>query len=255
MLGNDDLRNTLRGIEERTYWCALTLPSPSREEGCIGKRHSLTMRNHRVDWLGMQRWRSVLALACLVSIVVSAVACSATRVSRVDTGTVVDLSGRWNDTDSRLVAEGMVKEALERPWLENYMGSHGTQPVIVVGRVANRSHEHINVQTFIKDLERELTNSQKVTFIAGRGEREEIRAERGEQAVRALESTQKRPGKEIGADFMLQGTINTILDEADGTKAVFYQVDLELVNIENNVKAWFGQKKLKKVVERKRVIF
>ncbi|HHZ82705.1 MAG TPA: penicillin-binding protein activator LpoB [Nitrospirales bacterium] len=197
----------------------------------------------------------MLVMLCLVTIVASTVACSATRVSRIDTGTVVDLSGRWNDTDSRLVAEGMVKEALERPWLGNYMQSHDTQPVVVVGRVTNRSHEHINVQTFINDLERELTNSQRVVFIAGRGEREEIRAERREQAVHALESTQKRPGKEIGADFMLQGTINTILDEADGTKVVFYQVDLELVNIENNVKAWFGQKKLKKVVERKRVIF
>ena len=197
----------------------------------------------------------MLALVCLVMIVASTVACSATRVSRIDTGTVVDLSGRWNDTDSRLVAEEMVKEALERPWLGNYMQSHDTQPVVVVGRVTNRSHEHINVQTFMKDLERELTNSQKVMFIAGRGEREEIRAERREQAVHAVESTQKGPGKEIGADFMLQGTINTILDEADGTKVVFYQVDLELVNIENNVKAWFGQKKLKKVVERKRVIF
>lgn len=197
----------------------------------------------------------MLVMLCLVTIVASTVACSATRVSRIDTGTVVDLSGRWNDTDSRLVAEGMVKEALERPWLGNYMQSHDTQPVVVVGRVTNRSHEHINVQTFINDLERELTNSQRVVFIAGRGEREEIRAERREQAVHALESTQKRPGKEIGADFMLQGTINTILDEADGTKVVFYQVDLELVNIENSVKAWFGQKKLKKVVERKRVIF
>ncbi|HIC04735.1 MAG TPA: penicillin-binding protein activator LpoB [Nitrospirales bacterium] len=197
----------------------------------------------------------MLVMLCLVTIVASTVACSATRVSRIDTGTVVDLSGRWNDTDSRLVAEEMVKEAIERPWLGNYMQSHDTQPVVVVGRVTNRSHEHINVQTFINDLERELTNSQRVVFIAGRGEREEIRAERREQAVHALESTQKRPGKEIGADFMLQGTINTILDEADGTKVVFYQVDLELVNIENNVKAWFGQKKLKKVVERKRVIF
>lgn len=205
--------------------------------------------------LRTQRWCSNLALVCLVVMVVSTVACSATRVSRVDTGTMIDLSGRWNDTDSRLVAEEMVKDVLERPWLGNYMRSHDTQPVVVVGRVVNRSHEHINVQTFMKDLERELTNSQKVMFVAGRGEREDIRAERREQALHALESTQKGPGKEIGADFMLQGTINTILDEAGGTKVVFYQVDLELVNIESNIKAWFGQKKLKKVVERKRVIF
>ena len=221
--------------------------------GVVKNRSQNTLLGLNLKWT--PRARSVVAVACLAMMVVSTVACSATRVSRVDTGTVIDLSGRWNDTDSRLVAEQMVEEALERPWLGNYMQSHRTQPVVVVGRVANRSHEHINVQTFIKDLERELTNSQKVTFVAGRGEREQIRAEREEQAVHAEESTQKGPGKEIGADYMLQGTINTILDEAEGTKVVFYQVDLELLSIENNVKAWFGQKKLKKVVERKRVIF
>jgi len=104
-------------------------------------------------------------------------------------------------------------------------------------------------------LERELTNSQKVTFVAGKGERDEVRTERKEQAIYAREETQKAPGKEIGADFMMKGTIATILDEADGTKAVFYQVDLQMIDLENNAKVWYGQRKIKKVVERKRTIF
>jgi hypothetical protein len=91
--------------------------------------------------------------------------------------------------------------------------------------------------------------------VAGKGEREDIREERREQAVHAREDTQKAPGKEIGADYMLRGNISTILDESDGVKAVFYQVDLELIDLENNVKSWFGQKKIKKVVERKRMLF
>jgi penicillin-binding protein activator len=178
-----------------------------------------------------------------------------TRVTRVDTGLVTDLSGRWNDTDSQQVAETMVKEALGFPWLDNYVKSKGHQPVVVVGTVLNRSHEHINTQTFITDLERELTNSQKVTFVAGKGEREELREERREQAVHAREDTQRAAGKEIGADYMMKGNISTILDEADGTKAIFYQVDLELIDLESNVKTWYGQKKIKKVVERKRMLF
>jgi hypothetical protein len=177
------------------------------------------------------------------------------KVTRVDAGTVTDLSGRWNDTDSRMVAEAMVKEALEFPWLENFSKAKRRQPVVVVGTVVNNSHEHINVQTFITDLERELTNSQKVTFVAGKQEREEVRAERKEQAVYAREDTQKAPGKESGADFMLKGSIATIVDEADGTKAVFYQVDLQMIDLESNAKVWYGQKKIKKVVERKRTVF
>jgi hypothetical protein len=100
-----------------------------------------------------------------------------------------------------------------------------------------------------------LTNSQQVTFVAGRGERDEIRDERRDQAVHALESSQKPPGKESGADYLLRGTISTIEDELDGTKAVLYQVDLEMIDLANSVKSWFGQKKIKKVIERKRVIF
>lgn len=178
-----------------------------------------------------------------------------TRVTRVDSGVVTDLSGRWNDTDSRMVAEAMVKEALQYPWLNNFTQAKRRQPVVIVGTVMNRSHEHISVQTFVTDLQRELTNSQKVTFVAGKGEREEIREERKEQAIHAREDTQKAPGKEIGADYMMKGNISTILDEADGAKAVFYQVDLEMVDLENNVKVWFGQKKIKKVIERKRTVF
>jgi hypothetical protein len=149
----------------------------------------------------------------------------------------------------------MVKEALSYPWLDSYTRAKGRSPVVVVGTILNRSHEHINTQTFVTDLQRELTNSQKVSFVASKGEREEIRDERREQAVHAREESQKSAGKETGADYIMKGNISTILDEVDGIKAVFYQVDLELVDLESNVKTWYGQKKIKKVVERKRTLF
>jgi len=180
---------------------------------------------------------------------------SETRVTRIDAGVVTDLSGRWNDTDSRIVAETMVKESLSYPWLNGFSQSKQRQPVVVVGTVLNRSHEHIDVQTFVTDLERELTNSQKVTFVAGKGERDEIRTERKEQAMYAREDTQKAPGRETGADYIMKGTIATILDEAEGTKAMFYQIDLQMIDLESNAKVWYGQKKIKKVVEKKRTVF
>ena len=204
----------------------------------------------------MKSNRSRHSLVLLVLVLIGFSGCGGeTRVTRVDSGVVTDLSGRWNDTDSRMVAESMVQEALEYPWLNNFSQSKRRQPVVVVGTVMNNSHEHINVQTFITDLERELTNSQKVTFVAAKNEREEVRTERKEQAMYSREDTQKSPGKEIGADYMMKGTIATILDEADGTKAMFYQVDLQMVDLESNAKVWYGQKKIKKVIEKKRTIF
>lgn len=204
----------------------------------------------------LRAWFGVKSVGVLAIMLAGLAGCGQeTKVTRVDSGVVTDLSGRWNDTDSRMVAEAMVKEALDLPWLNNFTQSKHRQPVVVVGTVLNNSHEHINVQTFVTDLERELTNSQKVTFVAGKNEREEVRTERKEQAMYAREDTQKAPGKEIGADYMMKGTIATILDEADGTKAMFYQVDLQMVDLESNAKVWYGQKKIKKVVEKKRTVF
>ena len=199
----------------------------------------------------------ILALATLFAVTAVFLGGCGTgkTVTRVEPGLVTDISGRWNDTDSRMVAETMVKQALGSAWLQTYTRDKSRRPVVVVGTIRNRSFEHIDINTFINDLSRELTNSGKVTFVAGKDERKELREERREQAIFALEETQKAPGREIGADFMLKGSISSIPDEAEGVKAVFYQVDLEMVDLENNVKSWFGQKKLKKVVERRRTLF
>lgn len=195
-------------------------------------------------------------LVCTLLMILPLAGCGKEKkITRVDTGLVTDFSGRWNDTDSRMVAETMIKEMVSRPWLENFSQSHGRQPVVIVGSVLNKSNEHINVQTFITDLEREMTNSQRVTFVAAKSERDEIREERRDQAVHAREDTQKGPGQEMGADFMMKGYISNILDEADGTKAVYYQIDLDLIDLKNNVKSWYGQKKIKKIIEKKRFLF
>jgi len=180
------------------------------------------------------------------------VGCATTpKVERKAVETTIDLSGRWNDVDSRMVSEEMIKDSLNRPWLERFSARHGGKiPTVIVGRVKNRSHEHINVQTFVNDLERALINSGRVQFVASKGERAGVREERLDLAKHASEETMKGPGEEIGADFMLIGSINTIRDEIAGKAVMFYQTNLELIDMANNLKVWVGQKKIKKLIKR-----
>ena len=119
---------------------------------------------------------------------------------------------------------------------------------MIVGTVKNRSAEHIPTVTFIKNLERELINSGRVDFVANKEERSEVRDERADQQENASAETMKKFQKESGADFMLRGDISTIIDQEGGDKVKYYQVNLELVNIETNRKAWLGEKQIKKVV-------
>ena len=197
-------------------------------------------------WRG---WLVLMAVGWLLA------GCAPVTVDRVDVDKTIDLSGRWNDTDSRLVSEEMIADALTRPWIDEFRAAAGRDPVVIVGSVRNRSDEHINTQTFVKDLERALINSGKVQFVAAGGEREEIRAERGDQAAHADPATVKADRRETGADLMLQGSINTISDRLEGKEVKFYQVNLELVDIERHRKAWIGEKKIKKMVKRSRFGF
>jgi uncharacterized protein (TIGR02722 family) len=202
----------------------------------------------------MKGRKSLFALATIFFLAAVVASC-ATKVTRIGVEEVVDLSGMWNDTDSRLVSEEMISDALNRNWLPEFKAKTGKKPRVIVGKVLNRSHEHINTQTFVKDLERELTNSGKVRFVASSEQRGEIRAEREDQAKHAAMETIKGPGQEYGADFMIKGQINTIWDEAGKTKLKYYQVELEMIDIATNEKVWIGQKKIKKVVTRPRAKF
>ena len=120
---------------------------------------------------------------------------------------------------------------------------------MIVGEIRNLSHEHINVNTFISDIERAMINSGRVNFVASRSEREEIREERKDQDINASEETRKAMGREMGADFMLKGTINTIIDMEGSTQLRYYQVDLTLISLADNRKVWLGQKKIKKLIK------
>ena len=171
-------------------------------------------------------------------------------VTRVDSDTVTDLSGKWNDTDSRLVAEEMIQDVLSRGWLTKFNRSKGRAPTVIVGTVRNLSHEHINTRTFIADMERELINSGEVEFVASAQDRKEVRGEVKDQDLHASEETRKTMGNEVGADFMLQGSINTIVDAVSGEQARFYQIDLTLIELGTNRKVWVGQKKIKKTIEK-----
>ncbi|MAE70463.1 MAG: penicillin-binding protein activator LpoB [Gemmatimonadetes bacterium] len=173
------------------------------------------------------------------------------QVSRIDVEAVTDLSGKWNDTDSRLVSEEMIADCLSRAWLPEFMSTEHHKPVLTVGTIRNRSNEHIDVTTFTKDMERELINSGRVKFVAGREQRDEVRSERMEQQIFSSDETAKSLAQETGADYLLKGSIATIVDRYEGDKVVYYQTDLELIHVESNEKAWIGMKKIKKFITQK----
>ncbi len=190
-----------------------------------------------------------LLIALTLTALITFTGCK-TKVTRVGADETIDLSGRWNDTDSQLVSAEMIADLSSRSWIDEYTAKTAKKPVVIVGTIRNKSSEHIESETFVKDLERELINGGRIKFVANSLERGELRQERKEQQTWSREETQKRLAAETGADYMLQGSIKTIVDQEGKEQVKFYQVDLELIHLESNEKVWIGNKKIKKHIKK-----
>jgi hypothetical protein len=197
----------------------------------------------------MKSYQKITGLTSLF-LVIALIGCAPTRVYRVDEREQIDLSGKWNDTDSQMVSDEMMNLCLSDPWQGRFVDSMGRLPVVIVGTVYNRTDEHIDSNVFIKDLERAFISSGRARVVQSQAARDELRAERQDQQEFASPETRKRLREELGADYILQGTIGKITDMEGKKRVYFYQVDLELIKIETAEKQWIGQKKLKKYVEK-----
>lgn len=196
-----------------------------------------------------------LARAVLVALAALAVgACNNKRVARIDPTSVTDLSGRWNDTDSRLVANALIEQALGAPWLARASAARGGRaPAVLVAGFRNRTMEHIPLATFTRDLERAFVTTGTVTVVASPEERESVRAERADQQQFAAADTRARLAKEHGAQYVLQGDVQAVEDAEGRERVVYYQIDATLVDLESNAKVWVGQHRIKKHVDRRRL--
>jgi len=175
-------------------------------------------------------------------------ACNQRTVARVDPQTQVDLSGRWNDSDSRMVADRMVADLLGSERFKEYATSKGRKPAIIVGQVRNRTSEHIDANAYIKKFELAIFNSGIAELIESGDFRDKLRVERANQQDFASPETMKRAGEETGADLMLFGEMTSETDVYQKDRVVNYVTTLFLTDMETNKRVWYGQHEIKKKI-------
>jgi penicillin-binding protein activator len=188
----------------------------------------------------------------LIALLLSIVSC-APPVQRMREDSVTDISGRWNETDVRLTSEQIVEELHTKAWYNNFIAENkGKKPVIIVGMITNKTHEHIDPEMFCKNVEISIVDSQRMKLVQSGNKRAELRAEIADQQTYASKESMKKFGLANGADFILQGNIGSIVDEKGKQKTVFYKVNLELTNLQSNEVVWIGNKEIKKYLGNKK---
>jgi uncharacterized protein (TIGR02722 family) len=185
---------------------------------------------------------TILFVAFIVS------SCART-VTRVSPETQVDLSGRWNDTDSRLVADQMIFDLFDSDQFKKYSKDLGRKPVLIVGLIKNKTSEHIDAGNYVKKFELVIHNSGIAELVESDEFRDKLRLERAQQQEFADPATVAQWGKETGADLMLFGEMNSETDTYNKKRVVNYITTLYLTDMETSKRVWYGQKEIKKFVK------
>ncbi len=190
-----------------------------------------------------------MARLAMLFLIVLFFSCQTRSVTRVSPDTQIDLSGRWNDSDSRLVADKMINDLLLSDRFKEYAQGRPKKPAIVIGFIRNKTSEHIDANNYIKKFEIAIYNSNIAELVEADEFRDKLRVERSQQQDFADPATVSQWGKEIGADLMLFGEMNAETDVSNNKRIVNYITTLFLTDIETNKRIWYGQKEIKKIVK------
>ena len=170
--------------------------------------------------------------------------CGNLHVERLEPGVQTDLSGAWNDTDARQVAQRLVGDLRgHRP------PSARSRPTLLIGLIHNQGAEAVVLSSLERWLETELVQSGDFDVVAGGRLRDELRDERRSQQQWASTQTQTALAEELGAEYMLQGTLHT-WEEREGRRTVrTYRIDAYVVHLESTRRTWAGSHEIKKQID------
>lgn len=159
------------------------------------------------------------------------------------------MDDRWSETDMQKVVEDLVGKMTKHRVIKNAK----TPPIVMVTRLQNKTSEHIDTQSIMDMVRVELSNDGSVRFV-DKAAREDVAEEYDYQnSGMVSKETQKSKGGQIGADFIINGRLDSIVKDINKQKTVYYKVTLNLTNLKTNIIEWTGYKELRKQYKKRRM--
>jgi hypothetical protein len=158
------------------------------------------------------------------------------------------LTDQWSETDMQKSVQEMVASLIAHPKIAQAL----KPPILMVTKLQNKTSEHIDTQSIMDMIRVELTQSGKVSFV-DREAREDLEAEYEYQNSGKVGANKSGPGQQIGADYILNGRIDSIVQEVGKDKTVYYKITLNMTDLKTNLVVWTNQKQIRKIYKKKTI--
>lgn len=140
------------------------------------------------------------------------------------------LDDKFNESDLQQMADTIVQAVVSC----DSIVQAGQKPVVAVEKVQNRTEEHIDMVSLTDKIRTALIKSRKVRFI-NKEERATLEDEyQYNESGNVSSATQKKRGKQVGADYILSGSMATNVQEVGNDKLIYYKLTMNLTNLESS---------------------
>lgn len=196
--------------------------------------------------------KSIIQLAAAMSLLVALAACGPKAFVK---GEYDDperenlMTDQWSETDMQKSVADMVASMVKHPVINNAK----VPPIVMVTGLQNKTSEHIDGQNIMDMVRVELSQTGKVAFI-DKEARQDIADEYNYQDSGMVNDTSKKgPGGQIGADYIVNGRIDSSVQEVGKDKTVYYKLTLNLTNLKTSVISWTNHKQIRKTFKKRAV--
>ncbi|MEO0334929.1 MAG: penicillin-binding protein activator LpoB [Pseudomonadota bacterium] len=158
------------------------------------------------------------------------------------------LNDKWSESDMQKVVRDLVASATTH----YSISSAKRPPLVMVTRLQNKTSEHIDTQSITDMVRVELMRGGRVQFV-DKAARDDIADEIEYQKNNASATTRKAGGQQTGADFILNGRLDSIVQQAGRDKSVYYKITMQMTNLKTGVMVWSDYKQIRKRFKKQRV--
>ena len=159
------------------------------------------------------------------------------------------LNDQWSETDMQKAVQDLVASLSNHPSVKNAKAP----PVVMVTNLQNKTSEHIDTQNIMDMVRVELMNTGKFSFIDKEARQDVADEYNYQNSGMVSEETKKGPGGQTGADFIINGRLDSIVQEVGKDKTVYYKLTLNFTNLKSNVMAWSNYKQIRKTYRKKSI--
>lgn len=161
------------------------------------------------------------------------------------------LNDKWSESDMQNAVRDLVASATNH----RSITAAKTPPIVMITRLQNKTSEHIDTQSITDMFRVELMRSGNVSFV-DKAARDDIAEEYDYQnSGMVSRETQKGPGGQVGADFILNGRLDSIVQQAGRDKTVYYKMTMNMTNLKSGLIVWSDYKQIRKKFKKQRVGF